>query len=76
MPYAKVAGLSLYYEELGPTDGTPLVLLHGAGGTIDDPVGGWPASALVAVPPLGTVILSNRPIPTTDSIQGELHARQ
>jgi 1,4-alpha-glucan branching enzyme len=38
------------------------------------PVGGWPASALVAVPPLGTVFLSNGPIPTTDP-QGAPHAR-
>lgn len=40
------------------------------------PLGGWPASALVTVPPLGTVILSNRPIASIASIQGELHARQ
>lgn len=39
-------------------------------------LGGWPASALVTVPPLGTVILSNQPIPTTASKQGELHGRQ
>ena len=39
------------------------------------PVGGWPASALVAVPPLGTVFLSNDPIPTTEP-EGVHHARQ
>ncbi|MFI4927617.1 MAG: alpha amylase C-terminal domain-containing protein, partial [Burkholderiales bacterium] len=39
-------------------------------------VGGWPASALVTVPPLGTVILSNRPIPTNAPTQGDPHARQ
>jgi 1,4-alpha-glucan branching enzyme len=39
-------------------------------------VGGWPASALVAVPPLGTVILSRLPTSTTASPQGENHARQ
>jgi 1,4-alpha-glucan branching enzyme len=39
-------------------------------------VGGWPASALVTVPPLGTVILANRPIPTTALTQGDPHARQ
>jgi 1,4-alpha-glucan branching enzyme len=38
-------------------------------------VGGWPASALVTVPPLATVILSDRPIPTTDPTQGVPHAR-
>jgi 1,4-alpha-glucan branching enzyme len=38
------------------------------------PVGGWPASALVTVPPLGTVILSNRPLNT--QLQEDPHARQ
>jgi 1,4-alpha-glucan branching enzyme len=40
------------------------------------PVGGWPASALVTVPPLGTVILSNRTTSTTALTQGDAHARQ
>ena len=39
------------------------------------PVGGWPASALVCVPPLGTVILSKRPISTIAPNPGEAHAR-
>lgn len=39
------------------------------------PVGGWPASAVVAVPPLGTVVLSNRPLPTPP-LPGDPHARQ
>jgi len=41
VPYVEVGELSMYYEEQGAPDGPPLVLLHGAGGTIDDPVGGW-----------------------------------
>jgi pimeloyl-ACP methyl ester carboxylesterase len=41
MPYVDVADLSLYYEELGPSNAPALVLLHGAGGTADDPAGGW-----------------------------------
>jgi 1,4-alpha-glucan branching enzyme len=40
------------------------------------PVGGWPASALVTVPPLGTVVLSNQSIRTTAPNQGDPHARQ
>ena len=41
MPYANVNDLTLYYEELGSPEGQPLLLLHGAGGTADDPIGGW-----------------------------------
>lgn len=41
MPYIDVADLHLYYEQQGEPDGQPLVLLHGGGGTVDDPVGGW-----------------------------------
>jgi len=48
----------------------------GAVQAVPHAVGGWPASALVTVPPLGTVILSERPIPTTTSPQGVFHARQ
>ncbi|HEY8358957.1 MAG TPA: alpha amylase C-terminal domain-containing protein, partial [Ramlibacter sp.] len=40
------------------------------------PVGGWPASALVTVPPLGVVILSPQTIPTIEAPLGETHARQ
>lgn len=41
-----------------------------------EPVGSYPASALVTVPPLGTVLLSNRPLPPTASNPGDVHARQ
>jgi pimeloyl-ACP methyl ester carboxylesterase len=41
MPYARVNELDLWYEESGVEDAAPLVLLHGAGGTIGDPAGGW-----------------------------------
>ena len=37
MPYADVNDIRMYYEERG--DGAPLLLLHGAAGTIDDPTG-------------------------------------
>lgn len=35
MSYAAINGLSLYYEEHGPSGGRPLVLLHGGFHTID-----------------------------------------
>lgn len=43
MPYAELRDLRMYYEEHGVGTGPPVVLLHGAGGTVDDPVGGWAA---------------------------------
>lgn len=43
MPYADLGDLHMWYEETGPSDGPTVVLLHGAGGTVDDPVGGWAA---------------------------------
>jgi 1,4-alpha-glucan branching enzyme len=40
------------------------------------PVGGWPASAPVTVPPLGVVILTHQPSTTIAPNQGDPHARQ
>jgi 1,4-alpha-glucan branching enzyme len=40
------------------------------------PVGDWPASALVSVPPLATVVLCNRPIPTIAPTREENDASQ
>ena len=45
MPYASVNELNMYYEELGPRDAPVVILLHGAGGSADDAVGGWAALA-------------------------------
>lgn len=38
MPYAAVNDIRMYYEE---AEGPPLVLLHGAFGSIDDRSSGW-----------------------------------
>jgi pimeloyl-ACP methyl ester carboxylesterase len=39
MPYANVNDIRMYYEEAG--SGTPLILMHGASSSIDDPVFSW-----------------------------------
>ena len=43
MPYAEVNDIRMYHEEMG--SGTPLLLMHGATGSIDGPdltrSGGW-----------------------------------
>ena len=39
MPYASVNDIRMYYEEAG--EGTPLVLMHGASSSIDDPGFSW-----------------------------------
>ena len=49
MPYAHVSDLELYYEESGDGAAQPLVLLNGAGGTNDDPTGGWAGLVGVAL---------------------------
>jgi pimeloyl-ACP methyl ester carboxylesterase len=41
MAHVTVDGLDVHYDEHGPPDGEPLVLLHGAGGTADDAQAGW-----------------------------------
>ena len=45
MSYTQLNELSMYFEEQGSGDAPPLILLHGAGGSADDPVGGWAALA-------------------------------
>lgn len=41
MPYANVNDIRMYYEEAGDPAATPLILLHGASGSIDSPSSGW-----------------------------------
>jgi pimeloyl-ACP methyl ester carboxylesterase len=50
----------MYYEEQGPADAQPLVLLHGGGGTIDDPVGGWAGLAPLFAESFRTVLVEHR----------------
>jgi pimeloyl-ACP methyl ester carboxylesterase len=60
VPYAEVGDLTMYYEELGPDDAAPLVLLHGAGGTIDDPAGGWAGLAPSFAEELRVILVEHR----------------
>ena len=40
MPFVDVGELRMHYDEHGPV-ASPVVLLHGGGGSVDDDVGGW-----------------------------------
>ena len=46
--YAEVNGIRLYYEVHGRPDGTPLVLLHGGGSTIDVTLAGSDLACLAS----------------------------
>lgn len=76
MPYLQVNDLTLYYEELGPLDGPPLVLLHGAGGTIDDPVGGWAGLAPSFAERYRIVLVEHRGHGRTDNPAGVMTFEQ
>lgn len=70
MPYANVSDLSIYYEELGAPDRSPLVLMHGAGGTVDDPVGGWSGMAASFAERFRVVLVEHRGHGRTDNPAG------
>ncbi len=70
MPYAKVNDLRMYYEELGSADGQPLILLHGAGGTADDPIGGWAGLAPSFAEQFRVLLVEHRGHGRTDNPAG------
>jgi pimeloyl-ACP methyl ester carboxylesterase len=70
VPNVTLNDLSLYFEELGPRAGEPLVLLHGAGGTIDDPVGGWAGLAPSFAEQFRVVLVEHRGHGRTDNPAG------
>jgi len=76
MPYAHVDDLQMYYEALGPSEGVPVVLLHGAGGTIDDPLGGWAALAPLFAHDFRVVLVEHRGHGRTDNPAGFLAFEQ
>lgn len=70
MPYANVNDLTMYYEELGSPAGQPLILLHGAGGTADDPIGGWAALAQSFAEQFRVLLVEHRGHGRTDNPAG------
>jgi pimeloyl-ACP methyl ester carboxylesterase len=70
VPSVHVNDLTLYFEELGSPDAQPLVLLHGAGGRIDDPVGGWAGLAPSFAEHFHVVMVEHRGHGRTDNPAG------
>jgi pimeloyl-ACP methyl ester carboxylesterase len=60
VPYLSIRDLRMYYEERGPADAQPVLLLNGAGGTIDDPVAGWAALAPAISAQFRTFLVEHR----------------
>ncbi|HSI97677.1 MAG TPA: alpha/beta hydrolase [Gaiellaceae bacterium] len=76
MPYAHVDDLQMYYEALGPSEGVPVVLLHGAGGTIDDPVGGWMVLAPSFADDFRVIVVEHRGHGRTNNPAGSMTFEQ
>lgn len=70
MAYANVNDLTMYYEEHGSGDGQALILLHGAGGTADDPVGGWAGLAQPFAEQFRILLVEHRGHGRTDNPAG------
>ena len=70
MPYARVDDVTMYYEELGPPEAPPVLLLHGAGGTADDPMGGWAGLAPSFAERYRVVLVEHRGHGRTDNPAG------
>jgi pimeloyl-ACP methyl ester carboxylesterase len=75
VPHASVNDIHLYYEEAGDPQATPLILMHGASSSIDDPVFSW----LDLVPMLGeryrAIQVEHRGHGRTDNPAGRLDYR-
>ena len=76
MPFARIDDLTMYYEELGRPDGQPLLLLHGAGGTVNDPAGGWAALAPSFADDFRVVLIEHRGHGRTDNPAGSMTFEQ
>jgi pimeloyl-ACP methyl ester carboxylesterase len=76
VPSVRLNDLSLYFEELGPPEAAPVVLLHGAGATIDDPVGGWAGLAASFAERFHLVLVEHRGHGRTDNPAGSMTFEQ
>jgi pimeloyl-ACP methyl ester carboxylesterase len=70
VPYVGVNDLNMYYEELGSPDAPAVILLHGAGGSADDPVGGWAALATAFADAFHVYLVEHRGHGRTDNPAG------
>lgn len=76
MPYVQVSDVTMYCEELGPLAAAPLILLHGAGATLDDPVGGWAGLASSFAESFRVVLVEHRGHGRTDNPAGYMTFEQ
>ena len=72
MPYAQIDDIRLYYEELGPVGGQPLLLMHGGGSALDDPNGGWADLAPSFAERYRVILMDHRGHGRTDNPFGQL----
>jgi pimeloyl-ACP methyl ester carboxylesterase len=72
VPYMQVNDMRLYYEEHGPADGQPLLLMHGGGSALDDAGGGWVDLAPSFAERYRVILMDHRGHGRTDNPAGQL----
>ena len=72
MPYVQINDMQLYYEEIGPPDAQPLLLMHGGGSALDDPGGGWVDLAPSFAEHYRVILMDHRGHGRTDNPAGDL----
>jgi pimeloyl-ACP methyl ester carboxylesterase len=68
----QINDMRLYYEEHGPADGQPLLLLHGGGSAGDDAGGGWVDLLPSFAERYRAIVVDHRGHGRTDNPRGEL----
>ncbi|ALO12431.1 Alpha/beta hydrolase fold protein [Streptomyces venezuelae] len=72
MAFVHVNDVKLYYEESGASDATPLVLMHGGSGSLDDAEAGWSALIPAFAEHYRVLALEHRGHGRTDNPAGHL----